>query len=735
MKLNVSLFFVLLLISIPCFSQTSETIYAHLDKEIYLPGEQMWFKAYVLENGKPGLSSTTLYAGLYDMNGKLLQEKRYPLMLGSAAGNFQISDSIPTAGLQLRLFTKSMIRADSNNAYQRSLAVYNKKLMAGPETTATKEIVMEAFPEGGQLVAGVINHMLYAASNAPANLVAALTDQQGNFVDSIYFDALGSARSQFTPAAQKNYQLQWMEGNTLKTVALPIIAAAGAVMHTEIGGDKLYYFISKNNDIPRFNTLSLLAESGLDTLFQQSVSFKTSNQFMSSIPLDSLPGGGFWLSLKDANNNTLQRKRLLVTKKNTQPIVNIIENKPGEKGKKVIEIRITDTTMSSFSAAVIDDKFYFPNHQSSIADGLLINKTGATLYNASSNESQKDMLLTRYPASTLSVRPAEIENYLSVKISSGDKDLPPNSTLTMIVNSAATGKEFLTVPSADSRNFRRDGLVFYDSSKIYYQVNGRKDLSSSLTLQYEKFLRQPAAITAAPAVGFFANAASIASDVQERFENNIAANTRRFNDEQTMTTVIAKSKYVNPVTKRLLELEDKYVTGMAKGMARGTQLNVIDDPNAAYSDPFNYIVYRSSGLAIDGRFGARSIVSLRTADREPLLVFIDNVPTDYLQLENLQMSQVAYIKVIPGLVITSAGNSIAGVIYVFRKLGDEDKTSTGMKWQMLQGYNVTEEFKMPDYSQKGNQTTTDYRTTLYWNPNIFTDKNNRTIRIEYYNND
>ena len=29
----------------------------------------------------------------------------------------------------------------------------------------------------------------------------------------------------------------------------------------------------------------------------------------------------------------------------------------------------------------------------------------------------------------------------------------------------------------------------------------------------------------------------------------------------------------------------------------------------------------------------------------------------------------------------------------------------------------------------------DLRSTLYWNPNIFLDKTNSKIKIEYYNND
>lgn len=52
---------------------------------------------------------------------------------------------------------------------------------------------------------------------------------------------------------------------------------------------------------------------------------------------------------------------------------------------------------------------------------------------------------------------------------------------------------------------------------------------------------------------------------------------------------------------------------------------------------------------------------------------------------------------------------------------------------ILQGFDYPADFYSPDYSQQRPQTPTDYRRTLYWNPNVKTDSQGRAT-ISFYNN-
>src|SRR5688572_465070 len=100
----------LLLLSLFTFTTvlSQETIHLHTDKDIYRPGDNIWFKAYLLNDNKPSLLSSNLYATLYDATGRMIAHKQFPVFDGIANGDFIISDSIDQKALQLRVFTKNM---------------------------------------------------------------------------------------------------------------------------------------------------------------------------------------------------------------------------------------------------------------------------------------------------------------------------------------------------------------------------------------------------------------------------------------------------------------------------------------------------------------------------------------------------------------------------------------------------------------------------------------------------
>lgn len=54
---------------------------------------------------------------------------------------------------------------------------------------------------------------------------------------------------------------------------------------------------------------------------------------------------------------------------------------------------------------------------------------------------------------------------------------------------------------------------------------------------------------------------------------------------------------------------------------------------------------------------------------------------------------------------------------------------------MINGYSVVKEFYSPDYEQNPEAGEKDYRVTLYWNPNLYFDKDTRRITVPFFNSD
>ena len=714
-------------------AQQAETFHAHLNKEMYLPGETVWFKAYIFNNNLPSETSS-LFAVLYDENGKLVETKQLPVFLGTSEGSFKIPDSIASSHLFLNLFTKNTLPENRAKTYNKIFSLYQGKSTDILNNQQTGKIMVDAAAEGGNLVAQMPNLIFikaYGANGSPVSTSLAVKSMKAELIDSVMTDRMGMASFSLQPAAGEQYYITWKDagGEQQKLLQAPLIT--GAVLHSEISNSNLFYVVKTNSTTDNLKDLKVLLLNAKDTLFWQAISFKNSQSYIGKMSTDSISPGLFKLVLLDKAGNIVQQKNIVISK-NINPVVKTLAVSQQKKGKNIIEITMPADDTYYLSASVSAAEFSSQETQTSITDELLLSRSQNGLAHVISNHKLADLFVNVHAPTYKYIVPNQQDNYLSVAVSSKES-VPANAELDLVVTDKGYGKQFYKVKQSAPGVFTAKDLLFYDSAKMHFQVAGNKELSANLSLRAEPFPMPASSVQSLPSMPV-----QYESGYINRFSADAALlaqkETLTFNDEQTMQNVVVNSKYVNPVTKRLMQIEDQYATGMFKGLARGTQLNVLDDPTAQNSDPFNYILYRAGSIAVRGTIGSRSIISTRQNGGGPLLLFIDENPADFFMLESIQMSRVAYIKIIVGVVITAGGVSDNGAIYVYSKKGNEEKSIT-MKSAIVKGYDFPEEFRMPDYSIKDSDKQPDYRSALYWDANIVTDKNNRSFKIEYYNND
>src|SRR5258705_5796810 len=73
----------------------TEKIYIQYDKDYYVAGETIWFKAYLYSDGNPSGMSTNLYLQFTDNKGRIIFNQKYPAPGAVAKGNIDIPDSLP----------------------------------------------------------------------------------------------------------------------------------------------------------------------------------------------------------------------------------------------------------------------------------------------------------------------------------------------------------------------------------------------------------------------------------------------------------------------------------------------------------------------------------------------------------------------------------------------------------------------------------------------------------------
>ncbi|MEP7254152.1 MAG: hypothetical protein ABI666_00180 [Ferruginibacter sp.] len=777
MKTSTFCCFVMSLVFVmPGFSQTvngdihnrdliisSETMHIHFDKDIYLPGETIWFKAYLYNVNEISFSSTNFYAAVYDEKWKLIQQKQYPILEGTCNGDFKIPDSIPGSRLQFRAFTKAMIINDSNNIYERVLTVYNKEDQ--DNVTANKSISFQFFPEGGQMIAELQNHVAFKAvypDGSPAMLSGQIIEVERNkVVDSFFTNSMGLGKFVLIPSPHKTYMAAWKdESGIAKQTPLPGINRYGVSFHTEIINKEVQYTIAKNRTSDSLSLLHLLVQMGNYRVYKADLVVPNEMELSTAkFSIDSMPAGLLQLTLFDKDWNPLQERLMFINDGSfkNQSLVNADTINISPKGRNTIEISLPDTMFTNLSASIADINFYDQPNTHSINQDILfstqlkgITQNMNSLLN-SGNNGAIDLVTLTYPWKKYNwqklvnkdeVKPESLDNYITLSVNYKEKNfaLPKDETLNLIINNKGRGKQFYNLQPISQTGYRKTDLVFFDSVKVSYQMNKNKELVNNLTISKDDVWQATQIINALPErISFMATKPTATQSNIEAFANNSSI---KLNDTLTIKEVVVKAKYHNPELARIEELDKIYTTGMFSGTVRGFQLNVLDDPLAKINNQIgDYVVYRVPGvkLIVDEMTGEKYFV--RAESVSPVKKELKFVPVflDELRLDNIgfvDMADVAYIKYIPGIVIGGTFLSTVGAIYIYTKKGNEvEPSNNNMRSVYVKGYNGQKQFINPDYSDKELLKQPDLRTTLYWNPNILLDKTNNKVKIEYYNND
>jgi hypothetical protein len=208
------------------------------------------------------------------------------------------------------------------------------------------------------------------------------------------------------------------------------------------------------------------------------------------------------------------------------------------------------------------------------------------------------------------------------------------------------------------------------------------------------------------------------------------ASQKNFDEKkvQTLATVQVTGRQKTKTEK----LEEQYVSGLFTG--DGNSFVPDDDPSAVSAlSVFTYLQGKVAGLQISTG-GGQTTLNWRGG---PPALFLDEMQQqDPSMLESMPMSSVALIKVFRPPFFGAIGGGSNGAIAVYTKKGSSmNQDVKGLDFVNIAGYSALKEFYSPDYEKEPANDRYDYRTTLYWNPFLLTDKNSRRIRLTFFNND
>src|ERR1035437_1577886 len=138
-----------------------EKVYLHVDRDSYYAGDNIWFKAYLIDAFPHKLTdhSSILHVELISPTSNIISSRLIKLDNGLGNGDFKLPDSIKSGRYKLRAYTNYMRNFSDQLFFTKEISVINPndKQNRIPDTIKYVEnnIRISFFPEGGSLVDNV----------------------------------------------------------------------------------------------------------------------------------------------------------------------------------------------------------------------------------------------------------------------------------------------------------------------------------------------------------------------------------------------------------------------------------------------------------------------------------------------------------------------------------------------------------------------------------------------------
>ena len=737
-----------------------EKIYIHYDKPYYLAGETIWFKAYITRNSQPTTLSTTLYAELLDETGTILEKKVMPIIAGGAAADFTLPLKFYEHKYFIRSYTAWMLNFDSSLLYLKPLALITDNI----EDNKSLDYKLQLFPEGGNLVAGlptVITGKAMASNGQPFSIKAKLINSKGDYVGDLnsLHDGMGSCI--LLPDANEKYKAVWKDptGKEIKT-DLPEVEINNVSLSVYSNEDKTIYTVSRpQNASENLKTFYAVAHMDQQFIYAAVLNLKNKTSVSANFPTDSLPDGIVTLTLFDADKKPVAERIFFVNNHQYYFITDIhaAEKNLEPRKKNVIQIDVGGTLVSNLSISVTDASLTQPtSHKENIFTELLLstnlkgyvhnpayyfnsNNDSAAYYldmvmrtNGWSRFNWQKILANQYPDTTF-----KPEDYLSIsgRVQSSANFLMKGKELNGLLGTKVSSGEFFKISLADDGSFSLPGVLFYDTAKLYYQINNDKDkkITDRSSFAFNKTYLNINPNTNELLADFYPPAVPPKEIKLKSLVQNKSILKQKeadsFNKVKTLETVIVKTKEKS--AKDLAEKE--FTSGFFSG-GDSYSFTTEDDPSAnAGQTVLSYLQGKVAGLNIST--SGEGSLTWRGSETS---VFLNENVTDLEQIQSIPMTDVAYIKVFRPPFFGASFGGAGGAVAVYLKKGAtrSNNAGAGMESVKLFGYSLLKEFYNPDYENDiPNKNKEDLRTTLYWNPFIIMDKNKRRVTLPFFNND
>ena len=223
-----------------------EKVFVHTDKNTYLAGETLWFKAYTTDAtyNLPVNTSKIVYAEVLNDEMQAVAQGMVKIRKGSGSGSFYLPFNLSSGTYRFRAYTNWMKNFGAEFYYEQPILIIN------PLTTAPQVIPSEAqpayelnfFPEGGHLVNGIASRVAVKAADRNGNGVKYsgwILNQRNDTVASFQSSKFGMGRFEFTAQEGQQYRAIVSIGENKKDYTFPTVESRGYTLRAGLEAGRL----------------------------------------------------------------------------------------------------------------------------------------------------------------------------------------------------------------------------------------------------------------------------------------------------------------------------------------------------------------------------------------------------------------------------------------------------------------------------------------------------------------
>jgi len=384
--------------------QGPEKVYLHTDKDIYVNGETVWYKAYLLDGVTHNISdkSKVVYIELVNtQDSVVVQQKLFVESLG-VAGNIDLPETIGEGNYRLSAYSKYMLNENEPAIFSKQIAIWkpeNKvtKMMPepkgkerSPNINAENSLTVDFFPEGGTLVYGIENTLGIKITNANGNEISAsgkIVDQNNNFIKDFETFEFGLGKVSYAPELGKTYYASIVIEGQEKKYNLPTPENKGYVLNVVQTPEQIT--IKATSNINDGLKGSLLVGHSRGRVFLSHTKESNDASFLIKIPMETMVDGVAHFTLFTSAGEPVSERLIFINNPDNDYTLKIETSVANYQKRQKVDVALILESMQgkepsgSFSASVITKAAKSGNLSQNIESWLLLNSdVGGTIANA-----------------------------------------------------------------------------------------------------------------------------------------------------------------------------------------------------------------------------------------------------------------------------------------------------------------------------------------------------------------